>query len=173
MLPGFISEYRMDRTSLRAVYEYSRRYPGILAGIWFTLAATVGPLLLMVVYARNPVTPGSTAFLIVLPLLCAFTAGALYGPPIVDPEVTPWPIQAVLRGMRIILIAYLVYAVIGFVLLTLVAGVQDLEFNVVVIAIGFAIVAIPSMLAGGLGGWLLHRIFLNQEEMEREHHPRF
>ncbi len=162
----------MDRTNIRAVYEYSRRYPGILAGLWFTLAAAVGPLLLMVVYARNPVTPGSTAFLIVLPLLCAFTAGALYGPAIVNPERTPWPIQAILRGMSIILIAYVVYALIGFVLLTLVIGAQDLSFNIVVIAIGFGIVTIPTMLVGGLWGWLLHRIFLNHEEVERENHPR-
>ena len=102
------------------------------------------------------------AIFAVLPLLRAFTAGARWGVRLYATRRFATTTSAVFQGMWLIVLAYLIFCSVTLIIIGVslaskgnLSGIFD---GIGIFLFGFVFFGLPSMLGGGAGGALFHRL---------------
>ena len=143
--------------------ELSRR---LFAGMWFAIAAVIPVVYYFLLFREDGRPPGAGAILFAgsavmtagVPVVIAGICGLLLGATILDAEEVKTAGQAIVRGLMVALLSYLLLFTVSALILAF--NNDDLAGLIVTWAIlflmGLLVVGWLVALVGGVAGWLLY-----------------
>jgi hypothetical protein len=153
------------RFQMRSTGALVRRWPRVAAAVSFGAVGSVIPATWFLPSVLSRRDGAALLLFVVFPGAAATLAGGLVGAPLCDPARIVSQREAVIRGVGVATLAWVIFAPMFAAFFAYTAPGRTNVLGMVILVLTFSVLAIGGVaaLVGGAVGWLLHHVVSSQD----------